>query len=198
MRRPLILVLVAALSGCGREEPPPERIHVPDSPYYPLKVGNAWHYKGKDGQMTQRVVRHEKVGARACALIETSRDKQVIMREHVHVTDDGLYRLSVEGRKLSRPLRILKLPPRPGEQWEATFQLGTTQGKGLYRMGEEEVVVPAGRYKAVTLTGEITEDGLRAAAFTYWFAEGVGIVKQSIRSGEQRKVYELEKFDLKK
>jgi hypothetical protein len=69
-------------------------------------------------------------------------------------------------------------------------------GQGLYLMGEEDVTVPAGKYRAVTLQGEINLLGGKQTTFTYWFAEGVGMVKQVVRQDGRTAVYELEKFEV--
>ena len=55
--------------------------------------------------------------------------------------------------------------------------------------------VPAGAYHAITLHGEVREGAAQTLAFTYWFAPGVGMVKQVLKKGGRATVYELERFE---
>jgi hypothetical protein len=183
------LMLLAA--GCGRNEP----VVVRDAPWYPLQVGCRWEYRGKGPKLIRQVVRHEKVGDYPCALIANLRGDAPARKEHVYANAGGVFLVAIEGRRLSSPLRILKLPPRAGESWKTDFKENDTLRKGLYVMDKEEVTVPAGTYRAITLRGEITDGGGGRTNVTYWFAEGVGMVKQLIRQDGQVAVYELERFD---
>jgi len=86
---------------------------VGDSPYYPLKVGNAWTYNGPGNtKLVNKVVGHEKIGDVMCAKIETQVDGKAVAFEHIGVTADGVYRYSLNGMKADKPILILKLPPR--------------------------------------------------------------------------------------
>jgi hypothetical protein len=188
----LVLVL-AALPGCGGAAAPPR---VQDSPYYPLEVGLTWRYRGGDEPRTIRVVRHEVLDGTPCALVETRRGRDVVATEHVFARADGVFGLTNNGKRLSRPLPILKLPPTPGETWDIRFKIGGHDRQGTYRIGKAEPVeVPLGKFEAVPLQGQILEGGIRQVAFTSWFARGTGMVKQVIRTREQTLTYELEKVE---
>lgn len=196
----LVLALVA---GCGRAgappaPPAPPTIKFEETPYYPLKIGAAWTYRGDKHTLVSRVMRREQLGGIDCAVVETERDKKPMATEHWLSTAEGLYWVGLERRRLSPPLRMLRLPPRAGDTWQTNLRDGREKERvqqAVLVVGEEEVTVPAGTYRAVTLQGEITQDGVRQRAMTYWFAPGVGIVKMVIRQGEQRQVYELEKYE---
>ncbi len=197
--RTLSLIALVLGAGCSRDEV----MVVRDSPYYPLKVGCRWVYKdtgparkgvAKPPDLVRTVVNHEKIGDYPCALIINERGKEAPHTEHVSATAEGVYLVAIEGRRLSSPLRILKLPPKAGEHWRADSRDKNPLRKGIYIMGEEEVTVPAGTYKAVTLRGEIVEEGGRTTDVNYWFAEGVGMVKQLVRTDGQTAIYELESF----
>jgi hypothetical protein len=196
-----LLALLLLGAGCSREE----TVAVRDSPYYPLKVGCRWVYKGtgpvqkgaKDPpRLVRKVIAHEKVGGYPCAVIANLRGNDTPRKEHVYATAEGVYLVAIEGRRLSSPLRILKLPPKAGEHWRSDLKDKASLRKGVYVMGEEEVTVPAGTYKAVTLRGEISEPGDRTTDVKYWFAEGVGMVKQLVRTAAHTAVYELERFEM--
>jgi hypothetical protein len=188
------MVACMLVAGC-QPATRPERVSLLDSPYYPLGVSTTWIFRGPDHQRVMRVARHEVVDGTPCAFVETLRDDKVIEDNDVCVKSDGIYLLTADGEKLSAPLPILKLPPRKGATWRVNFNKGGKRSQGVYVMGEEDVEVPAGKYRALTLNGEIREGTVRTLAFTYWFARGVGMVKQSLRTGDRQTVYELEKFE---
>jgi hypothetical protein len=192
--RLLPCVCLAALLGCGRAAAPP--VAVADAEYYPLQLGTTWVYRGGDAPRKIRVARHRLVAGTPCALVETLRGQEVVGTEDVYATAEGIYALTSNGRKLSRPLLILKLPPMPGTTWDEQFKLGKHTEQATYLVGkEEDVEVPLGRYRAITLHGEIQENGVRRMAFVYWFARDVGMVKQVVKLPEQTLTYELERLE---
>ncbi len=142
-----------------------------------------------------RVAKHEKVGDVACALVETVRDGNVVAREHIAATDDGVYRYTANGARIEPPVRFLKLPPRKGDTWKVEANVGGITVKGTFVAGAEEVKVPAGSYKTVTARSEDTQIGDMKLNVTYYFAPGVGVVKQTGRFGDREVVLELERFD---
>jgi hypothetical protein len=176
---------------------------LPESPWYPLRVGTSWQYKAGDGKFQVRVARHEKVGEAPAARLETVRDGKVVAVEHVGVTADGVYRYDLESsrddQKLTEeykpPILLLKLPPKKGETFQTDSKASGRSYKGTFKIGEEEVKVPAGTYKAVTVTSQALEvDGLKPT-LTVWYAENVGMVKLVLGEGGQKVVLELEKFE---
>jgi hypothetical protein len=189
------LLALGLLAGCGKGRGPAP-VQVADSPYHPMRVGWEWAYEGKaKGQtMTRRVLRHEKVGELPCALVETKRDQDT-QREHLYATPDGLFIAAINGRKITPPLRLLKLPPKSGEQWETPIREGKSKRKGMYLLGEATVTVPAGTFATVTLQGAVVDERGHATDFTYWFARDKGIVKMLLGgSGAPVVVYELKQF----
>src|SRR5262245_57375242 len=104
----LTMALVAGPVGLWAQE------KIAESPYYPLKVGTAWHYRAGDKKTIVRVVKHEKVGDTLCALLETERDGTVGAREHIGVKEDGIYRFTGDGVRAEPPVCVLKLPPKKG------------------------------------------------------------------------------------
>src|SRR5262249_32104208 len=95
----------------------------------------------------------------------------------------------------SRPLPLLKLPPKPGESWQSLIKDRdngrVVERRGVYLVGEDDVKVPLATYKkAITLSGEISTGGVRREEFTFWFADGGGMVKQRVRVDGKTAVYE--------
>jgi hypothetical protein len=167
-----------------------------ESPYFPLAVGCRWHYRGGDQKYTQQVVRNEKVGEMLCALIETrDRRDQLIGNEHLAVAGDGVYRYSYNGQPVVPPLRLFKLPARPGDSWKVESRIGADVLKGAFRSSQEDVAVPAGRYSTLHVTSEDAQVNDIPFVFSSWYATGVGLVKQVIQVNGKDVVVELERYE---
>src|SRR5262249_31201251 len=147
-----------------------------------------------DHTLTLRVARHEPLQGKECAVVETVRDGAVVAKEHLHVSAEGIYQVALDGKLRVPPLPLLKLPPKVGQRWEIVFNRQGKATRAEFHVGAEAVEVPAGKYEAVTLHGAFREGDARTLAFTYWFAAGVGPVKQVVRGGGTRTVMELERF----
>src|SRR5262249_25726853 len=154
--------------------------------YYPLKIGNQWQYRSGMGKFVYQVKKHEKIGDTFCAVLEASKDGKVINTEYMGIRDDGIYRFSMQGQKQVKPCCILKLPPKKGATWKAEFKISGELHKGSFTpVGEEEISVPAGKFQTVVAasTGFQTPDR-RKLIYKYWFAEKVGLVKQTTDIGD--------------
>jgi hypothetical protein len=187
---PVLLCLVSVVAG---QEPTKE------SPYYPLKVGNKWTYRftsGSSGKVDVRVTKLEKVGDVMCALLEAKAGSDgTPTTEHVAVRDDGVYRYTSEGQRIEPPLRFLKLPPKSGDRWDVDSKSAMETVKGTFTLGEAEVTVPKGKFKAVTVdTKDMTVGGNKMEQ-TWWFVPEVGMVKQVYKFADKEVVLELESFE---
>jgi len=188
----LFFSLVLVPSGLG--QPPAV---TKDHSYFPMDVGATWHYSAPDGKVALKITAHEKMGDLKCAKMETSVDGNVIGNQHIASTAEGLVRVAYNGQKIEKPILFLKLPPKAGESWNIDTKITgqTTETiKGKFVAGEEEIEVPAGKFKTVTSTGEFEING-QPAKFAYWFAEKVGIVKLTIDSGSTHLNLELQKYE---
>jgi hypothetical protein len=184
----ILLVLLAAPA-------PAARAQVGDSPYYPLQVGNSWTYRVGNGSFTMKVTKHEKVDNSLTARVDLIRDGKTEDFENIIVKPDGLYRLNVGNVKAEPAVRFLKLPPKKGETWMIEGKAGGMALKGTFKIGEEEIKVPAGTFKTITATCDDLDVGGMKFSVTYYFAEGTGIVKQVVESAGQKLIYDLEKFE---
>jgi len=196
MRLRLLAMLVLLLPAGCQPATRPERARLESSPYYPLAIGTTWVYRGPGGERIMRVARHESVDGVQCALVETLSDGKLIEENDVCIKPDGIYIVVADGQKLSSPLPILKLPPRAGTTWRINFNKGSKHSQGVYLMGLEDVEVPAGKFHTITLQGEIRKGRTPTVTSIYWFAKGVGIVKQFLKTGDRKTTYELESFEM--
>lgn len=166
------------------------------SPYYPLKVGNTWNYTATGGAtLVNKVAAHEKVGDVMCAKIETMQNNNVIAHEHIGVTADGIYRYSLNGNKVDKPILLLKLPPKDGEEWKIEAKFSNETIKGDMKTTKEALTVPAGKYpEAWKAGGKIEAGGQTITAFNS-FVKDVGIAKITMEINGQPIDIELTKFE---
>jgi hypothetical protein len=177
-----------------------------ETPYYPLRVGTAWHYKIGDAKAVVRVVKHEKVGDTLCARLEVTRDGKVVGVQHLAVTADGVYRHDLtdqHGEKavtvaLKPPILVLKLPPKKGESWKVDSTGDGKTYRGTFKIDEEKIKVPAGEYNTMRVNSEDLEINALKPIVTTYYASGVGMVKQVFQEGDAKVELVLEKFEAAK
>jgi len=86
---------------------------------------------------------------------------------------------------------FLRLPAKVGDSWECPSPYGGPERRCTYKtIGEEEVNVPAGKFKAVRVEGEEQFWGTTYRV-TRWFAPGLGAVKTVTVWDDKEKVEEL-------
>ena len=169
---------------------------------FPLAVGNQWTYRvnGQDVRFVVRVARQEMVGDQTCFVLEGRLRDRAVATEHLAFTRNGLTRFRADKEDVLPPVTVLKAPG--AAPWGVQkYQLGERTGSANFRVanGRGEMVVPAGRYRGVIVTAEVTsETGGRTT--TLWYAPAVGLVRQTLADskGPGRIPYftmELEKFE---
>ena len=174
--------------------------------YYPLQVGNTWHYKLGENHFALRVAKFEKVGDYNCAKVEMVVEDKVTAFEHIAVTSDGIVRVAYDQRMSLPPVLFLKLPAKKDVTWKVDSVVGKTDTSpgekvtGTFKEAElSKVGVPAGLFDNVISCSsqDLDAAGLKLG-FTYYFAKGIGMIKEEIDVGGQKVVVELEKYDFGK
>ena len=128
-----------------------------------------YEYRGIEN--TSVVTRiEEKEGAFLVDVAEES-DKRETPSQQIRVSGEGVFRLSIAGTTLQNPECLLKLPHKDGQEWEVN--LGPKFGgyAKLTAVGRETVETPAGEFEAIRV------ERVGANPGTYWFVEGIGLVK---------------------
>jgi len=185
---PLLLARASAVRGQEKLE---------ESPLYPLQVGNTWNYRAGDNMFAIRVAGHEKVGSALCARVEIVVEGKTTSFEHVAAQKNGVYRHSFEGKEVIPPVCFLRLPPKEGESWKVDSKFNDEALRGTFKVSREKsVAVPAGTFENVVVSAgqDLDANGAKVNV-TYYFAEGVGMVKQVIETAGQKMVIELMKFE---
>ncbi len=161
--------------------------------YYPLTVGNSWTYKIGPNKVVVSVVRSED----GVAHIESSsQGGKVTLTEALKVKADGVYRVIANDKKITPPLKILSLPARKGESWEIDSKIGDETMKGKFKVEEiAELTVGDKKYeKIVVVSGDDLEANGTKISLTTYYARDVGMIKQTIKAGDQTIQLELESF----
>jgi len=187
---PLLSCLLITSNAIAQEERPAEH------DLFPLNTGMRWTYKiqGQDDRLVVNVAGVDRIGEARCVRLEARLGNRVIATEHLSLTKDGAFRHRLDSADIEPPLTICKFPATQGLTWEAQYKINDKRATLSYEIEEEEITVPAGKYKAVAVRSEIPD---RAGAFrnTIWYAPKVGMVKQEIADGDRTVTLLLEKFE---
>ncbi len=189
------------------EKAQPKEAPKPTTPeYYPLTVGNKWHYQLDIGQpqkqdITLVIAEEETADGKPLSRLEVFSDGvRRQMTEHIMSNEKGVFRVRIGGTSYSPPLCILKYPLKAGQSWitKTTASDGQQLTATCKQGAEQEVHVPAGRYKAIPCTIEIdqqTAKGPMKIINTYWFVDKIGVVKQKLELNGPVVTMELSKFE---
>jgi hypothetical protein len=171
MLRPLLLAALAvSVLPVAHAAPGPKG---KDAVWFPTREGDTRVYEVRAGDKaestyTDVVKKVEKKDAALHVTINRDYPGSTPYVTTIAVTEEGLFRVALNGKDLEKPIQLLKTPPKVGTKWEL-------DGGGEYRVTkEEEVEVPAGKFQAVRVemtAGESTT--------TLWFAPTVGLIKMA-------------------
>ncbi|WP_020468080.1 hypothetical protein [Zavarzinella formosa] len=157
--------------------------------YFPTKVGDkrvyVGHGRGPDGasggEIIEIVTAVEVEDGKFVVSLSKDFNGEQGGKFKCHVSTNGLFQTDPDSQDHGRP--ILKLPATKGDTWEVVDSPGR---KTVYVVaGEEEVVVPAGKFKAIRIDSSI-ESKKFPQKESNWYVPGIGCVKHqcSIGPGE--------------
>jgi DUF3108-like len=106
-------------------------------------------------------------------------------------SDTGLFLTFRDLEVIDPPCCVARLPLRTGDTWEVNNP-DVFPTPIRFRVGkEEEVEVPAGKFKAVRIEKDIILRDLKRIRVTEWTAPGVGAVKTRARLGDGTEVVQV-------
>jgi hypothetical protein len=207
------LAMLFFLSAClpGIAGPPPKKKPPPPPDYFPLRPGYWWNYNSitqsgtvsgftvtvkaadrlPDGVVTY-LVETVSTGFKPFQDVYAKPKGWVLMLRQQFLTtgDTGVY----------APVKqYLKNPLRSGDTWEWSGT-GTAMNVPISEVnavdGPEEVIVPAGKFRAMRVTTQVVQSGAPVKKI-YWYAPGVGMVKSATDSGSVQSETQLLKYNLK-
>ncbi len=146
-----------------------------DELYFPVQVGAKLVLFGPGRTETMTVTKVEENDGKYTVTVETSfvelpgrKNSRVY-----EVSKEGLFRKTEDGKTHA----LLKLPYKEGTTW--TSEDVKPGDKLTYTVvKQEEVEVPAGKYKAVGVDVVLEELGGETKTSTYWYAAGIGLIKE--------------------
>ncbi len=237
-----VVLAVTALSACGgdddgagtgpitapvksdipcRDEPhkldPGDFVSAVDNPYFPLKPGTRWSYRGSDKEGTKSTSevtvpgRTRKVaGITATALVDRSTEDGKLLEvatewyaqdkdgnvwylgEDVKDLEVGETTSSLVGQDPLQPGVTMLGKPIPGSCHRLSYEKGESADRLNVLSASRRVSVPAGRYTKVVQLKQTTPLEPDLIEYRY-YARGVGLVLVQAQSGERERV-ELVRF----
>lgn len=162
------------LAAPRKEDPPPVY-------YWPSTVGDKLVYVENDGdQRTEWVLEVTEARQKGAALIVTVRtalDDGTHTSHGFEVSEKGVFKVATGNDLLESPECAVRLPIEKGATWETTC---TLEGENFIMKSavadEEEVEVPAGRFRCVRLESKYVFKGMNYTG-TVWMAPSCGTVK---------------------
>ena len=149
--------------------------------YLPTTVGDkrvlesTWN--GKSDESTEWITAVETKGG--MTVVSFTREEGGPTMYQYGASSDGMFRVSSGDVVYDPPYRLLKLPPKEGETWEAVRPATGGEPAQIFKYTtgkEEEVETPAGKFKAVRVEME-TVLNKAIMRTTYWHAPVAGMVK---------------------
>jgi hypothetical protein len=179
----------AAGSGCGQKK---------QESFFPLTLGSSWTYQGKAGTqpltMVATVSSVKQEGDISTAVLLWSQDGQTFKEETYLVSPTGITRSksgAYGSSVLKPPIVVLPYPLTVGKKWTWKGDISTVNVPSVSATSEgwvaerEQIKTPAGSFNTfridVSFTMDIAGKKIMSPS-TYWFAPGVGLVKQMATS----------------
>lgn len=165
--------------------------------FYPLEDGSLWKYKDSNNKtIVKKAVREEKLGYYPSVLLEVSEGKTLLSSEYIGVTNEGVFRFALDGKRFNQGALLLKDKPKVGDKWPIILDLDAGKLATEVKVTEEEVAVPFGKFKCfVTTTVSKDEKGIQYILKNF-YAQKVGLVKLTIEKAG-KKHYELQLLEFK-
>lgn len=196
MRRTLsVIAILLVMAGGGWGVPlPKDRLN---KAYFPIRVGDRWVLQIKNGdsvsEVTEVVTEVEKTDGQFIVTVGREINGQVSRFSKTLVTEKGIFRLSQGKVTYDPPLCVLMVGAKRGETWQNDTRGKTRQIKYTAE-GEEEIEVPAGKFKALRVTTELILDEARGTKATVWYAPSLGLIKSVSEIKEVQRVQLLKSF----
>ncbi len=151
------------------------------TPYFPLSEGNQWVYREGKRRITVKIVKHQEIGDVTAALLEATESPEIATIEYVTANKQGIFRVKAGKKEIAPPFCILQFPPQGETKWKVDSKCNGVRIRGNFHLKEEGITIPAGTYQTLKVSSEDLMIGPQKIGLTYWFAKGVGPVKQSVR-----------------
>jgi hypothetical protein len=166
--------------------------------YLPLKQGTKWLFdckvNGIPASMTIRIANLQSGPGRQAAELESVVGGKVMATEYLGVSEEGIFRLKMNGHDVNPPLPILRFPVTKGDAWNCEESIAGESLKASSVVDLQQVTVPAGTFDAAVVTthGKTAQGTL---VNKQWFVPGIGPVKQEVQMSGASITAELKKYE---
>src|SRR5437764_1176475 len=113
----LTIAALTTAQDAGKQDPPAKGGRGTPN-YYPMQVGNEWHYKlsvgGNETDLMTTIAKTETIDKVPLALLEGYVKDKLIATEHLLQDEKGVYRYRNNGQIVTPPLMLLKYPIKFG------------------------------------------------------------------------------------
>ncbi|WP_020474618.1 hypothetical protein [Zavarzinella formosa] len=168
--------------------------------YHPIRVGDECVYEEvSNGEITEQkttVVKAEKTSAGHIITVRWGDESDKPYQTRVIVTRNEVTELDGSASGSKQGASHIKLPAKEGLTWkfEPYGVNKPEEANSVCRViGEEMVVTPAGKFKAIRVEVKTGPNG-KFKDMTTWHASGVGMVKVDMKVGENRRTVILKSF----
>ncbi|MEW6074112.1 MAG: zinc ribbon domain-containing protein [Planctomycetota bacterium] len=171
--------------------------------FLPLQAGNHWTYAFSNGIQTEvEVAGFETVNGVRCAVVTTTMQTPAgsqTMTELLSSGAKGILAYKTQDLVLDPPHPRLRLPFVAGETWKVTATQNGVRMEITYRsVGPETVQTAAGSFSTVKVEGRLEASDGSQMTTTSWYADGVGLVRQSMTAQFQELVAELQATNVRR
>ena len=162
--------------------------------YYPLREGNQWTYSVSNGvKISMKITGFTEVNGVRCAKMESTAESIMGTEESVEylaLDSDGIkaYKAITQGQEMiyEPPVVRIKQPYKQGETWTSTMeQFGITLTTAFEAVGTQEVLTEAGSFECIVIRSRIALPGQQPIVSESYYADGTGLVLQSIQVSGQ-------------
>ncbi|MDB5311144.1 MAG: hypothetical protein JWO38_5346, partial [Gemmataceae bacterium] len=141
---------------------------------------------GGVGEVTYMVtdVREEGGSKHVSVAVEEEGKNRLV--EKVRISPDGVFLIERSQSRFDPPVCLLKLPVKPGEEWETLCAFSAVEWRFKHTVMEPEwVTVPAGRFKAIRVLEnmQVASGGAELWPTTHWYVAEMGCVKSTTLGG---------------
>jgi hypothetical protein len=195
-----VVILMAsslALAQDAQKDKKDAQQKAPD--YYPIQPGNEWHFtltvNGQSTKVIHRISKLETIDGQLLARLDSPSTKDT---EHLFQNEKGVFRARSNGAPLTPPVQLIAFPAKAGTKWKGEFTVNAEKANYAGEIVKEETIkVPAGEFKTIRVHIKLEQAGQQLDT-TYWFAQDVGFVKETVEAAGKPITLELDKFEQKK
>lgn len=200
----VFLLIFLAMASVAIAATPP--LSPPD--YFPLRTGYWWKYQannslGNQSKFTIQVLAEQQQRGATLYQVETRSSTTPILNWYSKLSGWVLatrqtYPATNQQVDFQPAKKFLKNPMIQGDvwQWEGKGMLGIALKESSQVAGIEEIEVPAGTFQAMKIVTQAMQGGTTIKR-TYWSANQIGLIKDTIEIGLFQSTSELTDYSFK-